>query len=232
MKGLLLRAISFSFNKTQTPFFNDLSTSFERDALHFIMGKNGVGKTTLFRILGGNYPADSMIAGTICIDDTCYDLTDARNKQQLKTRVQLVTQNPKDMTIGCLTVEENMQMASLGHLPKFAPLPSAKPLYDIQKQYGISPLMRVDDLSGGQRQVLAILMALQRHCSIVLLDEPTAALDDKNSALVLACIKEIVSKGIIVLFITHDKELARLYDGNATCRQITSDENGTRCISS
>jgi ABC-type lipoprotein export system ATPase subunit len=86
-------------------------------------------------------------------------------------------------------------------------------------------------LSGGQRQILAILMALQKSASILLLDEPTAALDDKNSSMVMSFLNELLAtdKNLTVLIICHDKELVDTY-AHSQYHQIEVHDDNTRTI--
>lgn len=71
----------------------------------------------------------------------------------------------------------------------------------------------IELLSGEQRQVLAILTMLQRTSSLLLLDEPTATLDEENSHLVMRCITSLAEvQKITVLMITHDRSLLTYSD--------------------
>ena len=96
--------------------------------------------------------------------------------------------------------------------PLFNYLPQYQPLPKLIKRFGISFEKPVYLLSGGQRQILAILMVLQKPTKLLLLDEPTAALDHKNSTMVMEFLKELLkSVSLTILIICHDKELVRTH---------------------
>ena len=85
-------------------------------------------------------------------------------------------------------------------------------------------------LSGGQRQILAIMMAIQKECGLLLLDEPTSALDSQNSETVMQFIKDLVAQtGITVLIICHDSDLVQRYASDGFY-EIVVGEKGMRKI--
>ena len=80
-------------------------------------------------------------------------------------------------------------------------------------RFSINLYVPVGMLSGTNARILAILMALQKPTSVLLLDEPTAALDDKNGSMVMAFLNELLrsNKDLTVLIICHDIELVEEY---------------------
>ena len=87
---------------------------------------------------------------------------------------------------------------------------------DFLKEFNIPLNVPVENLSGGQRQILSILMCLQKPTSILLLDEPTAALDTKNAQLVMSLLKTLQQeKNMLILMICHDPELLEYSEHNA-----------------
>ena len=110
------------------------------------------------------------------------------------------------------TFGQNLQIANLPEYPFFAPLPAHKPLPKLVERFGINSNTPAYLLSGGQRQILSILMVLQKHTKILLLDEPTAALDEKNAQMVMLFLQElIITTPITILIICHDKDLVHEY---------------------
>ena len=146
-------------------------------------------------------------------------------------QVHTVQQNYDSMIANQFTFMENLQLANLPTYPNLQPLPPAT-LFDVIKTLGIDPNKPAYLLSGGQRQLLAILMALQKTTKLLLLDEPTATLDKKNADLIMQCLFQLAEQlKVTMLIICHDKELVKQYaHGNSfIIRQL---ENGRRVIDS
>jgi ABC-type lipoprotein export system ATPase subunit len=158
-----------------------------------------------------------------------YDLATTQ-AQGLEQHIKFVQQKFDLMLADRFSFEENLRCASLPHYPMIAPLPALAPLPPFITRFGINPKQLVKSLSGGQRQILAILMALQKPTQILLLDEPTAALDSKNSHMVMEFLQELVSStAVTVLMICHNPELVRTYAKNGYFH-MTVDSNQLRTI--
>ncbi len=175
----------------------DISLKAERDAVTVIVGPNGSGKTTLLKSVAG---LATVYSGEILLEDNCirghkpYEI--ASMGVAYLPQVGNVFQN--------LTVEENLRMA--GYL-----------LSDGEYKEGLSEAFRVFPqvkdwlhkpvwwLSGGERQVLAISMAIVRNTKLMLMDEPTAALAPKLAAQILDKIKQAGRElGITVLLVEQN----------------------------
>lgn len=232
--ALTLTELSFSFSETSaTPFFSGLSVSFEKNKIHFIRGKNGAGKSTLFRILRGIIYGGELCSGTIAVGEELYNLRHADERDTLSDHIRMVPQRFDDMLADQYTFRENLQLAAMDGLPSpLRGLPAAPPIPPLVDRFGITYTTPVHLLSGGQRQILAILMALQRSASILLLDEPTAALDEKNAAMVMEFLTNLIAseKNLTILIICHDKELVETYATGTFYYTIAVDPHGVRSI--
>lgn len=207
-----IKNLYFKFNESEPSFFKDLSIDFAPRHLNFIQGKNGVGKSTLFNILLGKVEAQSQIQGTIELNEKSYEIKNNRVSSQLTTQIKLVQQQFDRMLADNFTFQENLQLANLPTYPGLKSLPNIENLPAIIKSLNIPTQTPVKLLSGGQRQILAICMALQKPTSILLLDEPTAALDEKNARMVMAFLQELVDQlQLTILIISHDRELVLAY---------------------
>jgi ABC-type lipoprotein export system ATPase subunit len=225
---LQLNGITFSFNGKQ-PFFNDLSLQFDRHQLYFIQGKNGSGKSTFFRILRGDIKNTEYISGSIIINNQSIALQSKIPALSLAQHIKMVDQNINNMIADQLTVAENIKLASIATFPFLHPLPLL-PKDNLLTKFNIAMHKHVYDLSGGQKQILALAMTVQKPTHILLLDEPTAALDEKNANLVLQYLQELAhSHNIIVLIITHDRQLVEKY-AQGTYLEIKEQPDGTRII--
>jgi ABC-type lipoprotein export system ATPase subunit len=206
--------LSFKFDRKNPYFFKDISLNFTPHTIHFIQGKNGSGKSTLFRILRGYVHQDEHINATFYLHGKKYVIDDPEMiDKKLTSQIKMVHQNFDLMIADQFTFRQNLRLAKLPEHPHFAPLPEHQPLPALVKRFGIDyDHQPAYLLSGGQRQILTILMALQKPTTILLLDEPTAALDQKNASIVMAFLKELLaSTSLTILIICHDKELVDQY---------------------
>lgn len=172
---------------------NKVNLTLESDEITVLQGPSGQGKTTLLRILCG---LETMDEGEILLDDLPLKQSDVglvfQNYQLFPHRN--ILQNITDAAIyqKLLTKEEAKQKAI--QLLKKLSLTQLAYKYPYQ-------------LSGGQKQRIAILRAIMLSPKILCFDEPTSALDKDSIQELIPLIKEI-SKGRIVLIVTHDDEFA------------------------
>lgn len=203
--------MNFKFNNQKDYFFYDVNITFETGKIYFIQGKNGVGKSTFFSILQGITPSYAELQGCIAFNNTQYPISNNIMNANLCVYVKTMLQDSNKMVALPLTVRENLALAQLPYHPTLEPL-SLECNITILDNFSINPEATVQQLSGGQRQILAILMILQKPTQVLLLDEPTAALDDKNSHMVMDFLDRLVKElDIMVIIITHDKELIEIY---------------------
>jgi len=228
--GLRIEHMNFAFSAQAKPFFKEVSLHCAPGMLHFLQGKNGSGKSTFFNILQGHLDSHAQLSGTFSLDNEVTKVennqVDTRFTQQIKTVVQQVDTMIADQ----FSVEQNLQCANLPTYPGLKKLPHAKELAIIQ-EFNIDKTKRAEQLSGGQKQILAIVMALQKPTKLLLLDEPTAALDPKNAHMVIQCLQKLAQElDITVLIISHDKELVLTY-APGQYFEIQQDDSDVRTIS-
>ena len=230
MKKLIIKEMSFKFNGQQNYFFHNANITFESGNTYFIQGKNGVGKSTFFSILQGTIPRNATLTGTVIFDNKEFIIANNCFDQKLCSQVKTVVQDVNSMIVNAMTVEENLQLAHLPTYPRLIPLAYTITVPEIMHGFNIDQLMKVQQLSGGQKQILAIMMALQKPTQILLLDEPTAALDEKNTHMVIQFLNMLAQeRKLIVIIITHDKELTQTYAQNRNVT-IKKDADETRTI--
>jgi putative ABC transport system ATP-binding protein len=181
-----------------------------------IMGCNGAGKSTLFDVIAGTTKPDR---GRILLDGE--DITEWSETQRAPLIGRLF-QNTRLASVSTLTVRENLALATLkgrsaglrhglSHFPEKVIDKILRPLNLRLEELLDRPM---GTLSGGQRQIVSFIMATLVPPRILLLDEPTAALDPKSATELLLFAKEFVREhGIPTVMITHDPEIAR-HTGN------------------
>ena|SRR5438445_7360110 len=231
MKKLLLHNISFKFNPQEQPFFHDANIEFDSGKIYFIQGKNGVGKSTFFSVLQGTTPRSALLTGKIIFNGTEFNIKNNYMDPKISSQVKTVVQDSNKMIVNTMTIDENLRLAHLPKRPRLIPLAHTINVPTIMKDFGINNLNKnVQQLSGGQKQILAIMMALQKPTQILLLDEPTAALDEKNTHMVIQFLIDLAKTlDLIIVIITHDKELTTTYAQNRTLT-IKINDKGTRTI--
>jgi putative ABC transport system ATP-binding protein len=172
-----------------------------------VIGGNGAGKSTLLNIIGGAILPDS---GRLEIDGA--DAT-RQPEYERAAYVARVFQDPMLGTAPSMTIEENMALAvmrSWGRRLRPALTPSRREMFRealVELQLGLENRLDVKagDLSGGQRQALALAMAALVPPKVLLLDEHTAALDPRTSALVMdATLSVINGHRLTTLMVTHN----------------------------
>lgn len=211
---------SFSFERKHF-FFKDAHYECDDHRINFVMGRNGIGKSTFLRILQGKLQANEQVRGTIVFDGRSYDLADKKTQELLRQVSRSVSQNYNTMVALDFSVAQNIGAAQLAMYPDLQPLPAEFKYGDMLRDVGIKFDMPVGQLSGGQRQILAIIMALQKPIQLLLLDEPTAALDETNAQTVMDFLGKLAQlHQITMVCITHDQELIHTYARHQYCEIV------------
>lgn len=206
---------NISKNYGNSLILKDISINFRNEEFVAILGKSGSGKSTLLNIIGG---LDTVTSGDVLIDGVSVNkYKDKDFDKYRKNRVGFVFQNYN--LINHLSIFDNVAIANDN---KKAVLEALEKV-DLLKYRNKKP----QELSGGERQRVAIARAIVKNTDILLLDEPTGALDSKSGIEIMNLIKSI-SKNKLVIMVTHDRELANKYSNriiNIEDGKIISDSN-------
>ena len=185
-----------------------LDLTVEKGELMAIIGNSGSGKSTLLNILGGlGRPS----AGKVFVNDM--DLLKLTDKQLVKYKretVGFVWQNNARNLIPYLTALENVELPMF--LTGRAKRQRALELLDM---VGLSHRKnnKLEQLSGGEQQRVAIAIALANNPSLLLADEPTGAVDSKTASNILDVFRDInTALGVTVIIVTHDRQIANKVD--------------------
>jgi len=179
-----------------------------------LLGENGSGKSSLLNCLAGSLFPDS---GSIEIDGQ--NITKYTDYQRSKW-IARIFQNPLSGTAAELSILENFRLASQRTQKKLFGI-GTNSSFKKQVQEKVARLqmglenkldMPIGNLSGGQRQALTLLMAVMDESKILLLDEPTAALDPKSSALLMQLADKIIHDyDLTAVLVTHQLKEACAY---------------------
>ncbi|GAA1316124.1 energy-coupling factor ABC transporter ATP-binding protein [Brachybacterium tyrofermentans] len=189
---------------------HDVSCSLDARTIA-VVGENGSGKSTLARLVGGLITATSGRIRVLGLDP-------ARDASRLRRRVSVVFSNP-DAQIIMPTVAEDVAFSL-----RAEKLPRAEKSRRVQaalERFGLAALAdrSAHDLSGGQKQLLALCGAFVRQPELVIADEPTAYLDARNARRIADHL--FTDADHRLLLVTHDLELAR------RCETVVHVQEGT-----
>ncbi len=212
-----LENISKIFNRNQPGEVAALSgINLEVSAGEFlvVIGANGSGKTTLLNLIAGS---DSPTEGTIHIaGENVTKLPDYRRSRY----VARVFQNPLMGTASELTILENFRLAALRTKSKTLKQGVTKNFSEFVSHHvsilnmGLEKNLnrQMGSLSGGQRQALTLMMCVVADTRVLLLDEPTAALDPRSAAFIINTAEKIIKENkLTAVFITHNLKDAAQY---------------------
>lgn len=230
MSILELRGINKSFGDNHV--LTDISLSLEAGEIHSIIGENGAGKSTLMKIIGGIYPMDN---GKILIDGK--PVTPHNPIEAFNVGIGIVHQE--------LSVADNMTVAQNVFVNReptkhfgFVDFKKMNRMtVEAFERIGIyiDPETPVSQLSVGMQQIVEIVKVLSQNVRILILDEPTSALSDKETQNLFSLLRTLKEQGTCIIFISHKlneiKQIADrvsvLRDGNfvGTLNKDQIDEN-------
>ena len=194
----------------------DINLSIPKGELVAIKGASGAGKSTLLNILG-------------CVDrptSGCYSL----NGIDVAKKTSADLSRLRNKTFGFILqhfalIEEDTAIENVGVPLLFSKIPiskvdaiSMKKLQDL----GVADLAqkKVSKLSGGEKQRVAIARALVNDPDIILADEPTGALDTKNTEMIMNIFKRLNGQGKTIIIVTHDEVVAK------SCKRVITLSDG------
>ena len=182
--------------------------------IHALVGENGAGKSTLVRILGGVFPPDEghvAIGGRECRLSSPHDAI-ASGVVTIPQELHLVP---------ALSVAENLALGDLPARRLFgiaALVDRARMREEARSQlahfdFAPDPDLPVRQLGFAEQQIVAIAKALRRRCLVLILDEPTAALENREIARLFAVLGRLRSQGTAIVYVSHRlEEIVELAD--------------------
>jgi branched-chain amino acid transport system ATP-binding protein len=181
------------------PIVRSTSLTLSGGEILTIIGPNGAGKSTLLKAIAGLVPIS---AGEVLLRGQSLVHTAAH--RMIRIGIAFVRQSAN--VFATLTIQENLHVAahSLPHFPK----DRAEELYAMFPDLAERRRRLARELSGGQRQMLAMARALIVEPSVMMLDEPTAGLSPKAAAQVFATLRKLADGGIAILLVEQNARLA------------------------
>ncbi len=170
-----------------------------RGEVHALMGENGAGKSTLMKVLTGIYTKDS---GTITYEGKEIEFHSARQAQDAGV---IIVHQELNM-VNDLTVAQNIYLGREPH--RGMGINDKKMIKDSEALFkrmkiDIDPRMKMDDLTVGKQQMCEIAKAISHDAKVIIFDEPSAALTEKEIDELFVIIRDLRSQGIGCVYISH-----------------------------
>lgn len=202
--------VSKTFGVTRA--LSDVSLQIRRGEVHGVLGRNGAGKSTLVSTLSGLVRPDS---GTITIDGEEAHGPENENKSAFQS-IAMVHQTPA--LVDSLSVAENLhlephQLAGRGGFIRWKAVHNRAAELLEQWNLDLDPRQPVSGLGPAERHLLAIARAMARDATVIILDEPTAALPAHEIDQLFAKLRDLKTQGMAFVYISHHlEEVVRVCD--------------------
>lgn len=191
--------LGFRYSRRSAPVLNGVNLGLEPGEIGVLLGKNGSGKTTLFKSILGIQ--SSPFSGSILFEQE--DLM----KMSKKERARKIAYVPQDIQFGALTVFDSILMGRVAYFGLKAAGKDYEVVEKVLKDMQLEDYAsrNVEELSGGERQKIAIARAMAQEPRLLIFDEPTGNLDIANEQLILREAKKLArTKKISILLSIHD----------------------------
>jgi ribose transport system ATP-binding protein len=198
----------------------DVDFQVNKGEIHALVGENGAGKSTLMKILSGVHRPDG---GTLRLDGRVF-----RPRDPLEARRRGVGMIYQELTLAPhLSVEENILLgqepSTCGFIHRSRVRHAATEALARLRHSEIPPDRRISDLSISEQQLVEIARSLTAGCRVLVLDEPTSSLNQKDTKRLFEIIRELRNQGLAIVYISHFIEEVKtvsdrvtvLRDGNA-----------------
>jgi ABC-type sugar transport system ATPase subunit len=189
----------------------DVTFQVRTGEVHALVGENGAGKSTLMKVLSGVYPHGSY-SGDIVLDGQVQRFATIRDSE--RAGIAIIFQELA--LVKQMTVAENIFLGTELH---------GRGVIDWNRTFqetsralqevglDISPSARISDLGVGSQQLVEIAKALSKKARLLILDEPTAALTEREASNLLSILERLKQKGVTCIYISHRlREVARIAD--------------------
>lgn len=188
--------------------------------VHALLGENGAGKSTLIKVLGGIYTADQ---GEIFIEGRKVEINGVKSAQE--NGISIIHQEL--VLVPHMTVAENIFM---GREPMLGMFVNSLKMYENAQALLNAYDMNIDaetlvgKLTIAQQQMVEIVKAISYHSKILVMDEPTSSISDKEVKFLFDTMRTLTAKGVGIIYISH-----KMSELDEVCDRVTVMRDGT-CI--
>lgn len=229
---LEMRNISKSFPGVKA--LDGINFVLERGSVHALLGENGAGKSTLMKILSGIYTPD---AGEIYLEGKLQKIHDIKHGQNLGISIVHQELNLcQNLSVSANLFIGRESSGPLGYIKEKEMYQKTKAALDTLEIYDIDPGQLVGELSVAQQQMVEIAKAVSMNAKILILDEPTSSLTEKEVKILFKVIQKLKQSGVAITYISHKlEEIFEICDeitvirdgqyiGNLNTKTATTDE--------
>lgn len=223
MSSVLLEMKNITKTFPGVKALNDVNLQIKEGEIHALCGENGAGKSTLMKVLSGVYPHGSYTGDILFSNEVC-EFKDIKQSENLG----IVIIHQELALIPFLSITENIflgnEQAKNGIINFNATIAKTKDLLNV---VGLkeSPNTPINQLGVGKQQLVEIAKALSKKVKLLILDEPTAALNEDDSDNLLNLLLEFKKQGMTSIIISHKlNEIARVADSITILRDGKSIE--------
>lgn len=220
MENIRLELTGINKQFTAVKALDDANFSLKQGEVHALLGINGAGKSTLIKVISGIYSKDS---GEIRMNGKPVTINNPQDA--IRLGISTVYQDPQ--MIESFTGYENIflgdENSSKGMLTPMSRKEMKARALQLLKEYPleIDVTRPVYSLSAIEREILAVLRALSKKCDILILDEPTSILTEKEKHVLFDFIRSLKQRGVSIIYITH-----HLDEVEKICDSFTVFRNG------
>ncbi|MDE6378434.1 MAG: ABC transporter ATP-binding protein, partial [Duncaniella sp.] len=183
-----IKNLSFRYSRKSSPVFSDLTLSIGRGGVYGLLGRNGVGKTTLMYMIAG---ALTPCSGEVTLDG----VTTRRRLPSTMSQLRIVTE---ESVLPAMKLSEYVRFNSY-YYPEF----SQELFEHICHEFELTPDMKLDRLSTGAKKKAALAFAFACNTPLLLLDEPTNGLDIPSKDIFRCILAECMSDDRTIVVATH-----------------------------
>lgn len=200
-----VRDLSYRYPQSREKILDDFSLTIRRGETVALMGHNGSGKTTLARLLCA---LDKPESGEIAIDGIDLARMDRKTRKRLRASVGYVMQHPERQLFAPTVAED------IAYGPRNLPLDETQVARRVERAMRLLRIEHLADrspfeLSCGQQRLVAMAGVLACEPDVLIMDEPTAGLDDQARQRVYELIRELRNRNVTMLIISHSQAEAR-----------------------
>ena len=216
---LEMRGITKTFHSVKA--LSNVNLTVQAGQIHAIVGENGAGKSTLMKVLSGVYPVGDYEGEIKFLDETCRfkGIADSEHKGIIIIHQELAL-------VPLLSITENIFLGNeQAHFGVIDWNTSFLKTQALLKKVGLkeSPNTLITNLGVGKQQLIEIAKALSKEVKLLILDEPTASLNETDSDALLELLLELKRQGIACILISHKlNEISKVADAITVLRDGTT----------